>query len=66
MGRWFSYLGLMRLLDALEGLVLGDWDGVLADVMEPGVCLLVPRFLDCGVDEPESLILAQSERWRHA
>ena len=31
-----------------------------------GVCALRPRPREACVDEPESLILAQSERWRHA
>ena len=31
-----------------------------------GVCVLRRELWEADVDEPESLILAQSERWRHA
>ena len=46
-----------------------SWDGweFFGERFECGVVLeLLGSFGDLVVNEPESLILAQSERWRHA
>ena len=52
-----------RALFRLEGLGLGM---VLCMFIGAGLVLGCEAWGWVGIDEPESLILAQSERWRHA
>ena len=60
---WFSVWSLV--LGGLDG----DWVGQCLLGFVVGVLCVVGAICGAfaaGFDEPESLILAQSERWRHA
>ena len=59
-GIWFRVLCLG--LDELVCLVFGVWIGCGFRFFR----MVAGPFLVWWLDEPESLILAQSERWRHA
>ena len=58
--------GWMSKRLVLAGRMFWAWAGFCSDdvLLFPGIVWMLGTVMCC--DEPESLILAQSERWRHA